>query len=72
MIIYELDLPIEQLLALVIILGIVNIFLWRDLGHFEIDVEPKKKPVEEDAKDTRKLQNPNYGAYIQLAGKRYN
>ncbi|WP_181352736.1 hypothetical protein [Streptococcus zhangguiae] len=55
----------EQKLILVIILAILNIFLWRDLGHFHIDVEPKKK-------DTRKLQNANYGAYIQAQGRYYN
>ncbi|MTB63846.1 hypothetical protein GGG87_02310 [Streptococcus sp. zg-86] len=61
----ELNLPMEQKLILVIILAILNIFLWRDLGHFHIDVEPKKK-------DTRKLQNANYGAYIQAQGRYYN
>lgn len=61
----ELNLPMEQKLALVIILAIVNIFLWRNLGYFRLDIKPKDKPAP-------KLTNPNYGAYIQLAGRRYN
>ncbi|GGE36883.1 hypothetical protein [Streptococcus himalayensis] len=69
MIIYELDLPIEQLLALVIILGIVNIFLWRHLGVFQLASKPQKKPID---KDTTEQLNPNYGAYIQLGMRRNN
>ncbi|MGT2964572.1 hypothetical protein [Streptococcus acidominimus] len=61
----ELNLPMEQKLALVIVLAIVNIFLWRNLGYFRLDIEPKQK-------DTRKLQNANYGAYIQAQGRYYN
>lgn len=61
----EINLPMEQLLPLVIILAIVNAFLWRNLGYFELETKPK-------GKDTRKLTNPHYGAYIQFAGKYYN
>ncbi|MEX5398737.1 hypothetical protein ABPH35_10345 [Streptococcus sp. ZJ93] len=65
----EINLPIEQKIILVIILVIVNMFLWRNVGHFRLDSKPKKKPTD---KDTRKLQNANYGAYIQAQGRYYN
>ncbi len=65
----EINLPMEQKLALVIVLAIVNIFLWCNLGYFQLDIEPKQKP---EGKDTDKLQNANYGAYIQAQGRYYN
>ncbi|MEX5398724.1 hypothetical protein ABPH35_10400 [Streptococcus sp. ZJ93] len=65
----EINLPIGQKIILVIILAIVNVLLWRHLGHFQLDSKPKKKPTD---KDTRKLQNANYGAYIQAQGRYYN
>ncbi|MBF0778336.1 hypothetical protein [Streptococcus cuniculi] len=61
----EINLPMEQKLALVIVLAIVNIFLWCNLGYFQLETKP-------EGKDTRKLQNANYGAYIQAQGRYYN
>lgn len=65
----ELNLPMEQKLVLVIVLAIVNIFLWRNLGYFQLDIKPQNEP---EGKDTKKLQNANYGAYIQAQGRYYN
>ncbi|HFI0586253.1 TPA: hypothetical protein ACGO00_000376 [Streptococcus suis] len=61
----ELTLTVEQGLLFLAILTPLTIYLWTHLGTYQLDIEPK-------IKDTDKLQNSNYGAYIQLAGKRYN
>lgn len=65
----ELNLPIEQLLPLVIILAIVNICLWLHLGTYQLDIQPKG---EREGKDTKKLTNATYGAYIQSQSRYYN
>ncbi|MER0123207.1 hypothetical protein ABQH43_05695 [Streptococcus sp. ZJ100] len=64
----EINLPIGQKIILVIVLAIVNVLLWRNVGHFQLDSKPKKKPTDK----ARKLQNANYGAYIQAQGRYYN
>ncbi|QBX08397.1 hypothetical protein JavanS257_0007 [Streptococcus satellite phage Javan257] len=61
--------PPEQLLLFIVALSIVNIFLWLHLGYFQLDTELKDKP---EGKYTKKLQNANYGAYIQAQGRYYN
>ncbi|HEM4630271.1 TPA: hypothetical protein U1Z87_001176 [Streptococcus suis] len=65
----ELNLTPEQTLSLIVILLPVVIYLWHHLGSFQLDIEPKPNP---EGNNTRRLTNANYGAYIQLAGKRYN
>lgn len=65
----ELNIPVEQLLPLVIVLSIVNIFLWLNLGAYQLDIQPKGK---REGKDTKKLTNATYGAYIQSQSRYYN
>ena len=65
----ELTLTNEQALALITLLLPLIIYLWHHLGTYQLDIEPKTEP---EGKDTRKLTNANYGAYIQLAGRYYN
>lgn len=65
----ELNIPIEQLLPLVIVLSIVNICLWLHLGSYQLDIQPKG---EREGKDTKKLTNVTYGAYIQSQSRYYN
>ena len=65
----ELTLANEQALALITLLLPLIIYLWHHLGTYQLDIEPKTEP---EGKDTSKLKNANYGAYIQLAGRYYN
>ena len=65
----ELTLANEQASALITLLLPLIIYLWHHLGTYQLDIEPK---TELEGKDTSKLKNANYGAYIQLAGRYYN
>lgn len=67
----ELNLTIEQALILIAILTPLNLILWFGVGLGTFQLHSKPKNVSE-GKHTRPLTNANYGAYIQLAGKRYN
>ncbi|WP_449461195.1 hypothetical protein [Streptococcus suis] len=62
-------LTVEQGLLFLAILTPLTIYLWTHLGTYQLDIEPK---INTEGKDTDRRQNPHYGAYIQLAGKRYN
>ncbi|HEM4083271.1 hypothetical protein [Streptococcus suis] len=65
------EMTIEQALTLIAIFTPLNLYLWFGvgLGTFRLDIEPK---IKTEGKYTRPLKNERYGAYIQLAGKRYN
>ncbi|HFR3653177.1 TPA: hypothetical protein ACHVEU_000083 [Streptococcus suis] len=65
------EMTIETALTLLAIFTPLNIFLWFGvgLGTYQLDIEPKKVS---EGNHTRPLENERYGAYIQLAGKRYN
>lgn len=65
----ELNLSMDQLLAVVIVLAIVSIFLWLHLGTYQLNIQPKD---EREGKDTKKLTNATYGAYIQSQSRYYN
>lgn len=65
----ELALTTEQTLLLIVVLVPVLIYSWLHLGTYQLDIEPISKP---ESKDTRKLTNANYGAYIQAQGRYYN
>lgn len=65
----ELNLPMVQKLTLVIVLSIVNICLWLHLGSYQLDIQLKG---EREGKDTKKLTNATYGAYIQSQSRYYN
>ncbi|HFU4517584.1 TPA: hypothetical protein ACGPA4_000483 [Streptococcus suis] len=67
----ELNLTIEQTLTLIAILTPLNLFLWFGVGLGTSRVHNKPKNTSE-GQYTRPLKNELYGAYIQLAGKRYN
>lgn len=67
----ELTLTIEQALALIAILAPLNLYLWLCVGLGTFQLHSKPKNVSK-GKYTRPLENERYGAYIQLAGKRYN
>ncbi|HFI0091445.1 TPA: hypothetical protein ACGO21_000524 [Streptococcus suis] len=67
----ELNLTIEQALTLIAILTPLNLFLWFGVGLGTSRVHSKPKTISE-GQYTRPLENELYGAYIQLAGKRYN
>lgn len=67
----ELTLTIEQALALIAILAPLNLYLWLCVGLGTFQLHSKPKNISE-GKYTRPLENERYGAYIQLAGKRYN
>ncbi|HEL1702415.1 TPA: hypothetical protein TXT45_001007 [Streptococcus suis] len=65
------EMTIETALTLIAIFTPLNLYLWFGvgLGTYQLDIEPK---IKTEGKDTRPLKNERYGAYIQLAGKRYN
>ncbi|HFR3360912.1 TPA: hypothetical protein ACHU6Y_001092 [Streptococcus suis] len=65
------EMTIETALTLIAIFTPLNLYLWFGvgLGTFRLDIEPK---IKTEGKYTRLLKNERYGAYIQLAGKRYN
>lgn len=65
----EINLPQNVVIALCIVLGLLVIHLWHHLGAYQLHIEPKKSS---EGNYTPKLTNTNYGAYIQLAGRRYN
>ncbi|HEM6543395.1 TPA: hypothetical protein U2E04_002026 [Streptococcus suis] len=67
----ELTLTIEQTLTLIAVLIPLNLILWFGvgLGTFQLHSKPQNTS---EGKYTRPLENERYGAYIQLAGKRYN
>ncbi|HEM4698153.1 TPA: hypothetical protein U1096_001380 [Streptococcus suis] len=67
----ELTLTIEQALTLIAILTPLNLYLWFRVGLGTYQLHSKPKNISE-GKYTRPLENERYGAYIQLAGKRYN
>ncbi|HGA1353191.1 TPA: hypothetical protein ACIRJG_001960 [Streptococcus suis] len=67
----ELTLTMEQALILIAVLIPLNLILWFCVGLGTYQAHSKPKDVSE-GKHTRPLTNANYGAYIQLAGKRYN
>ena len=65
----ELDLTPGQYLAFILITLVLLAYgLYRFYNDSEI-IELPVKPHEEPARQQR---NPNYGAYIQLSGRRYN
>ncbi|HEM4414149.1 TPA: hypothetical protein U1Y64_001936 [Streptococcus suis] len=62
-------LTVDQGLLFLAILTPLTIYLWTHLGTYQLHSKPKNVS---EGKYTRLLENERYGAYIQLAGKRYN
>lgn len=65
----EFTLTVEQGLLFLAVLTSLTIYLWTHLGTYQLHSKPKNVS---EGKHTRPLENERYGAYIQLAGKRYN
>ncbi|WP_449454913.1 hypothetical protein [Streptococcus suis] len=65
----EFTLTVEQGLLFLAVLTPLTIYLWTHLGTYQLHSKPKNVS---EGKHTRPLENERYGAYIQLAGKRYN
>lgn len=65
----ELNLTPEQGIMLIVALLLLVIYLWRHLGTYQLHIELEEEPED---KYTDQPTNDRYGAYIWLAGKRYN
>lgn len=65
----ELDLTPTQSIILIIVCLVILILLWRYESYIELDISPQTDKVEENT--TAHVQE-RYGAYVWLAGKRFN
>lgn len=65
----ELALTTEQALLLIAFLVPIIFYSWFHLGTYQLHNEPQR---ELEDKDTHKLTNANYRAYIQAQGRYYN
>ncbi|MBO3837665.1 hypothetical protein [Streptococcus suis] len=65
------EMTIEQAVTLIAIFTPLNIFLWFKVGLGSFQAPSKPQNVSE-SKHPRQATKDNYGAYIWLAGKRYN
>ncbi|RRR36857.1 hypothetical protein EI989_04945 [Streptococcus suis] len=65
------EMTIETALTLLAIFTPLNLFLWFRVGLGTFQLHSKSQNNSE-GKYTRPIENERYGAYIQLAGKRYN
>ncbi|NQJ03261.1 hypothetical protein HO578_04360 [Streptococcus suis] len=65
------EMTIETALTLIAIITPLNIALWFrvGLGTIQAPDKPKTKP---EGNHSRRLNNANYGAYIQSQGRYYN
>lgn len=71
----EILLPEWAKIVFIIVMAVVLIFLLvYDRPEPFVMPEPKKEPEVEPVEEYNPLDylNPDYGAYVQLAGKRYN
>lgn len=65
----ELDLTPTQSIILIIVCLVILILLWRYESYIELDISPQTDKVEENT--TAHVQE-HYGAYVWLAGKKFN
>ena len=65
----ELDLTPTQSIILIIVCLVILILLWRYDSYIELDISPQTDKVEENT--TAHVQE-RYGAYLWLAGKKFN
>ncbi|HFI0298634.1 TPA: hypothetical protein ACGOVX_000078 [Streptococcus suis] len=65
------EMTIEQALTLIAIFTPLNLFLWFRVGLGSFQAPSKPQNVSE-SKHPRQSISDNYGAYIWLAGKKYN
>lgn len=70
----EILLPEWAKMVLIVVLAVLAYKAWKwDTSKFIVLPEPEEEPVPE-AQEINELDqlNPDYGAYVWLAGKRYN
>ncbi|HEL2052780.1 TPA: hypothetical protein TY416_000016 [Streptococcus suis] len=65
----ELDLTPTQSIILIIVCLVILILLWHYESHIELDISSQTDKVEENT--TTHVQE-RYGAYVWLAGKKFN
>ncbi|MCG9902270.1 hypothetical protein [Streptococcus suis] len=54
---------------MIIVCLVILILLWRYESHIELEISPQTDKVEENTTDH---VQERYGAYVWLAGKRFN
>ncbi|CYV15211.1 hypothetical protein HPA07_08930 [Streptococcus suis] len=64
----ELDLTPTQSIILIIVCLVILILLWRYESHIELEISPQTDKV----KITTDHVQERYGAYVWLAGKKFN
>lgn len=65
----ELNLTPTESIILIIVCLVILILLWRYESYIELDINPQTDKAEE--KPTAHVQE-RYGAYVWLAGKKFN
>ena len=65
----ELNLTPTQSIILIVVCLVILVLLWRCESYIGIDISPQTDKVEENT--TAHVQE-RYGAYVWLAGKRFN
>lgn len=65
----ELNLTPTQGIIVIIICLVILVLLWRYESHIELDISPQTDKAEENTTDQVKER---HGAYLWLAGKRFN
>ncbi|MCB2862116.1 hypothetical protein [Streptococcus suis] len=65
----ELNLTPTQSIILIVVCLAILVLLWRYESYIELDISPQTDKVEENT--TAHVQE-RYGAYVWLAGKKFN
>ncbi|HEL1638259.1 hypothetical protein [Streptococcus suis] len=65
----ELDLTPTQSIILIIVCLVILILLWRYESYIELEISPQTDKVKEITTDH---VQERYGAYVWLAGKKFN
>ncbi|MFU2194449.1 hypothetical protein [Streptococcus pluranimalium] len=65
----ELNLTPTESIILIVVCLVILVLLWRYESYIELDISPQTDKVEENTTDYVKER---YGAYVWLAGKKFN
>ena len=65
----ELNLTPTQSIILIVVCLVILVLLWRYGSHIELDISPQTDKTEEN---TTAHVKERYGAYVWLAGKKFN
>ncbi|MGF0071887.1 hypothetical protein [Streptococcus orisratti] len=65
----ELNLTPTQSIILIVVCLVILVLLWRYENHIELDISPQTDKAEENT--TAHVQE-RYGAYVWLAGMKFN